>query len=138
MSFNAALSGLKSASSDLDVVSNNVANASTTGFKKSRAEFSEVFSASSLGSGSQIGSGSRLSNISQQFAQGNLINTDNPLDLAVNGDGFFRLHAGDTIVYSRSGAYSVDREGYIVNNLGFQLSGFATDVTGNLSGTLAP
>ncbi len=138
MSFNAALSGLKSASSDLDVVSNNVANASTTGFKKSRAEFSEVFSSSSLGSSSQIGSGSRLSNISQQFAQGNLINTDNPLDLAINGDGFFRMHAGDTIVYSRSGAYSVDREGYLVNNLGFQLSGYTTDVTGNLSGTLAP
>ncbi|MGB1580938.1 MAG: flagellar hook-basal body complex protein, partial [Nevskiales bacterium] len=116
MSFRIALSGLNAASNDLNVVSNNVANANTTGFKSSRAEFADVYAnfAGGLGSG-QIGSGVRLSNVAQQFGQGNIDFTDNTLDLAISGQGFFTLSDGGTRVYSRAGAFGVDRDGYVVN-----------------------
>jgi len=90
MSFNTALSGLNAAQSDLNVTSNDIANVNTTGFKQSRAEFGDIFATSSLGSSSTaIGSGVLLSKVAQQFNQGNLQFTDNSLDLALSGDGFF-------------------------------------------------
>jgi flagellar hook protein FlgE len=90
MSFNTALSGLNSATADLNVKSNNIANVNTTGFKSSRAEFADVYAVTALGSsGTAIGAGSVLKNVAQQFKQGNIDFTDNSLDLAISGEGFF-------------------------------------------------
>ncbi len=116
MSFRIALSGLNAASNDLNVVANNVANANTTGFKSSRSEFADVYAsfAGGLGSG-QIGSGVRLSNVAQQFGQGNVDFTDNTLDLAISGQGYFILSDSGTQIYSRAGAFGVDRDGYVVS-----------------------
>jgi len=130
MAFNTALSGLNAASNMLSVTGNNVANANTTGFKKSRSEFADVY-ASSLGGVSSItpGAGVRVTNVAQQFNQGNLEFTENNLDLAISGDGFFVL--GDNIdninerVYSRAGAFHMDRDGYVVNHLGQPLLVYA-------------
>ncbi|TVP82159.1 flagellar hook protein FlgE [Thioalkalivibrio sp.] len=117
MPFRTALSGLNAASADLRVTGNNIANSGTVGFKESRAEFSDVF-AQSYGGISQtaVGSGVRLSAVTQQFGQGNIDFTGNNLDLALNGQGFFVLNDGGTQVYSRAGAFKVDREGYMVNS----------------------
>ncbi len=106
MPFAIALSGLNAASADLGVTANNVANVNTTGFKMSRAQFSEVFAVGTQSvSSSASGSGVRLSEISQQFTQGNIDFTDNALDLAIGGEGLFRhkrkrrsqLHSGRRI-----------------------------------------
>jgi flagellar hook protein FlgE len=135
MAFNAALSGLRSASTDLKVTGNNIANASTVGFKASRAEFGDVYAASVLGSGSaQTGGGSRVQDIAQQFAQGNISFTSSQLDLAISGQGFFMLEQNDSRVYSRAGSFSIDDQGFIVNNSGAKLQGFAADSIGNFSG----
>lgn len=126
MPFRIALSGLNAASSDLKVTGNNIANASTNGFKSSRAEFSDVY-ATSLGgvSNTAIGGGVRLSAVAQQFAQGNIEFTNNSLDLAISGEGFFVLDDGGSNVYTRAGAYSVDRDGYVVNSSGQRLQVFS-------------
>ena len=122
MSFNTALSGLKAASSELDVVSNNVANASTVGFKGSRAEFADVFASAGGGvSTTAIGSGVTLAKVAQQFGQGSLDFTGNSLDLALSGNGFFVMDSDGSTVYSREGAFGVDREGYLVNKFSNQL-----------------
>lgn len=122
MSFRIALSGLNAASNDLNVVANNVANANTTGFKSSRAEFADVYAsfAGGLGSG-QIGSGVRLANVAQQFGQGNVDFTDNTLDLAISGQGFFIVEDGGTRAYTRAGAFGVDRDGFVVSNTNARL-----------------
>ncbi|WP_198246039.1 flagellar hook protein FlgE [methane-oxidizing endosymbiont of Gigantopelta aegis] len=123
MGFSTALSGLAAASKNLAVTGNNIANANTTGFKKSRTEFADVYAAS-LGGVSSItaGSGVRVSNVAQQFNQGNLNFTDNSLDLAISGEGFFSLAASPTDVnnrsYTRAGEFKLDKDGYIVNNQG--------------------
>jgi flagellar hook protein FlgE len=130
MAFNTALSGLNAASNMLSVTGNNIANANTTGFKKSRSEFADVY-ASSLGGVSSItpGAGVRVTNVAQQFTQGNLDFTENNLDLAISGEGFFVL--GDNInninerVYTRAGSFHMDREGYVVNHLGQPLLVYA-------------
>ncbi len=126
MPFRIALSGLNAASSDLKVTGNNIANASTNGFKSSRAEFADVY-ATSLGgvSNTAIGGGVRLAGVAQQFAQGNIEFTNNSLDLAISGEGFFVLDDGGSNVYSRAGAYSVDRDGYVVNSSGQRLQVFS-------------
>ncbi len=95
MPFNTALSGIRAANTDLKVTGNNIANASTTGFKNSRAEFGDVYASSLLGSGSNTpGSGVNLQKIRQQFSQGNLNFTENQLDLAINGAGMFIVEIG--------------------------------------------
>lgn len=130
MAFNTALSGLNAASNMLSVTGNNIANANTTGFKKSRSEFADVY-ASSLGGVSSItpGAGVRVTNVAQQFTQGNLDFTENNLDLAISGEGFFVM--GDNVnninerVYTRAGSFHMDREGYVVNHLGQPLLVYA-------------
>ena len=137
MPFRTALSGLNAASANLRVIGNNVANASTTGFKESRAEFADVYATSSLGVASNaIGSGVRVSSISQQFSQGNIEFTDSNLDLAINGQGFFIVDDNGTNVYSRAGAFSVDRNGFVVNSNLQQLQVFQADINGNITGAL--
>lgn len=137
MPFNTALSGLRAASGQLNVIGNNIANASTVGFKESRAEFTDVYASSSIGTtGLSIGSGVEMAKIAQQFTQGNISFTENALDLAINGDGFFTLQQNGTQVFSRAGQFSIDRDGFIVNPQGASLQGFPADSSGAVAVTL--
>ncbi len=133
MSFNIGLSGLRAATKDLNVTGNNIANAGTVGFKQSRAEFADVYAASVLGSGSNPqGSGVLLADISQLFNQGNINYTQNALDLAINGNGFFQLSNNGAVSYTRAGYFGTDREGYLVDNFGYNLQGYGVDADGNV------
>lgn len=133
MGFNIGLSGLRAATSDLNVTGNNIANAGTAGFKQSRAEFADVYAASVLGSGSNPqGSGVLLADVSQLFNQGNINYTQNALDLAINGNGFFVTSNNGEVSYTRAGYFGTDREGFMVNNFGYKLQGYAVDANGNL------
>ncbi len=134
MPFRIALSGLNAASADLGVTANNIANVNTTGFKGSRAEFAEVFAVGTQSTGSSaVGSGVRLSNISQQFAQGNVDFTDNALDLAIGGEGFFVLSDNGSRVYTRAGNFSVDNNGFVVNPAGKRLQAYPPSGDGNFN-----
>ncbi len=125
MPFAIALSGLNAASSDLSVTANNIANVNTNGFKGSRAQFAEVFAVGTQSvSSSAAGSGVRLSTIAQQFTQGNIDFTDNALDLAIGGEGFFVLSDNGARTYSRAGAFGVDNQGYVVNAQGQRLQAY--------------
>lgn len=125
MPFRTALSGLNAASADLRVTGNNVANAGTTGFKESRAEFADVFALSSGSiSKTAVGTGTRLSSVTQQFRQGNIDFTGNNMDLALSGKGMFALSDGGSRVYSREGAFQVDRDGYVINAGGQRLQAY--------------
>lgn len=134
MSFQQGLSGLNSSAKQLDVIGNNVANSNTVGFKQSMAQFSDMYAASLSGSGAvQIGTGGKIAAVTQQFTQGNVTNTSNPMDTAISGQGFFRvIDAGGSVLYSRNGQFQVDKNGYIVNNQGHKLSGYLPDATGNI------
>jgi flagellar hook protein FlgE len=135
MPFRTALSGLNASSAELRVIGNNVANASTTGFKESRAEFADIFATSNLGvTANAIGTGVRVSSVAQQFTQGNIEFTDNNLDLAISGQGFFILNDNGVNVYSRAGTMGVDRDGYVVNSQQQQLTIFQADSAGNITG----
>ena len=108
--FSIALSGLTAASADLDVTANNVANANTIGFKDSRAEFADVYSAGATNlNTSVVGQGVRLTTTAQQFTQGNISSSSSNLDLAISGDGFFTLHGKNGYVYSRNGQFAEDK-----------------------------
>ena len=122
MPFTIALSGLNAASDDLAVTANNIANSNTSGFKKSRTEFSEVYAVSggSLANNAK-GSGVRLNSVSQQFDQGNIDFTGNSLDLAITGQGFFTLSDNGTLSYTRAGAFAVDRDGFVSDTDGRRL-----------------
>ncbi|WP_144395153.1 flagellar hook protein FlgE [Pleionea sediminis] len=139
MSFNTALSGLNAAQADLNVTSNNIANVSTTGFKFSRAEFGDIFATSTLGSSkTAIGNGVILSNVAQQFNQGNLEFTSNTLDLAVSGQGFFVLEPGqnnENKIFTRAGEFGVDSNGFVVNSSGARLQAFPTNPDGTVTAT---
>lgn len=128
MSFQQGLSGLNAASKQLEVIGNNVSNANTVGFKQSRAEFSDMFAASLIGSGAaQIGIGTKLANVAQQFTQGNITATNNTLDIAINGGGFFRLSNNGDVTYTRNGQFQMDKNGYIVTSEGRRLMGNPAD-----------
>ncbi|MBL8505625.1 flagellar hook protein FlgE [Methylobacillus glycogenes] len=126
MAFQQGLSGLNAASKSIEVIGNNVANASTVGFKQSRAEFADVY-ANSLGGGSasKIGIGTKIAAVTQQFTQGNISNSTNPLDVAINGNGFFRMSDNGTISYARNGQFQLSKEGYIQNASGQRLTGYS-------------
>lgn len=137
MSFNTAISGLNASTTDLNVIGNNIANASTNGFKSSRTQFSDVYPVSNFGvSSNTAGAGVKVDAITQQFTQGNVNFTNSALDLAINGDGFFRLSDAGAIVYSRAGAFGLDANGYISNANGLRLTGYQADATGNITGAL--
>jgi flagellar hook protein FlgE len=151
MGFATALSGLKAASSNLQVTGNNIANSQTVGFKESRAEFADVY-ASSIGGVSKIqpGSGVRVTEVAQQFNQGNIETTQNSLDLAVSGTGFFVL--ADTVnlpdpanpaapvdpsvptAYTRNGAFQLNSAGNVINDKGQYLLAFAPNGTTEAEG----
>lgn len=131
MGFSTALSGLNAASKSLQVLGNNIANANTTGFKESRAEFADVYNNNSIASVSKVvaGAGVRVSEVAQQFHQGNIESTQNNLDLAISGNGFFAMgndvDATNVVAYTRNGAFHLNPEGYVTNDAGLFLMGGA-------------
>ncbi len=133
MSFAQGLSGLNAAAKNLDVIGNNIANVNTVGFKVSTAQFADVYATSLTGGGGlNIGIGTKVAAVEQQFTQGNLTTTNNPLDLAINGAGFFILNDNGSNVFSRNGQFLMDKNGYIVNSSGLKLRGFNADNNGNI------
>lgn len=137
MAFNIGLSGIRAASTDLEVTGNNVANASTTGFKESRAEFADVYTTSLLGTGTKpVGSGVMVDNVRQEFSQGNISGTENALDMAIDGNGFFILEDRGSISYTRAGLFSLDKDGYVVANNGGRVQGFDANSDGVVNGVL--
>lgn len=137
MSFNIALSGINAAQKDLDTTANNIANVNTTGFKESRAEFSDVYSASLFSnSGTQVGEGVVTSDVAQQFNQGSFQFTNNSLDLAINGNGFFAVSKeidDQDISLTRAGAFKLDSENYVVNSNGEYLKAFPVNSDGSIT-----
>ncbi len=135
MPFRIALSGLEAASTDLQVTGHNIANAATNGFKESRAEFADIYANSVQDvSTTSAGRGVRVTRVAQQFSQGNIDFTANNLDLAINGEGFFVLEdTSGNVSYSRAGAYSADREGYVVDHADNRVQVFAPDGTGGFN-----
>ncbi len=139
MSFNTAISGLNAAQSDLEVTANNIANVNTTGFKKSRTEFGDIYATSALGSSSTaVGSGVILQAVTQQFNQGNMNFTSNTLDFGLSGEGFFILSPDATSserIYSRAGAFGVNKDGAVVNALGQLMQVFPVNTDGTVTST---
>jgi flagellar hook protein FlgE len=134
MSFQQGLSGLNGAAKNLDVIGNNVANSNTSGFKQGVAVFGDVFAASlGGGGGTQVGIGTQITGVNQQFTQGNISLSNNPLDIAINGQGFYRMSDNGAITYTRNGGFSVDKNGYIVSSRGQNLTGFQA-----LNGAIVP
>lgn len=133
MSFQQGLSGLNAASKSLDTIGNNVANANTVGFKQSRAEFADMYANSLTGAGtSQVGIGVKVSAVQRAFSQGNITSTSNPLDMAINGNGFYRLSNNGAISYTRNGQFQLDKSGFIVNSSGEKLTGYMANGNGVL------
>lgn len=137
MPFNTALSGLKAASADLKVTGNNIANASTTGFKESRVEFSDVYAKNILGTGSTMtGSGVKLQRVRQQFEQGTVSFTSNSLDVAIDGEGFFIIENQGARSFTRAGVFGVDKDGIITTNSGARVQGFSANDAGTINSIL--
>ena len=131
MAFQQGLSGLNAAARHLDTIGHNVANASTVGFKASRAEFADVYATTVYGvSNVSPGIGVEVGAIAQQFAQGAITTTNNSLDLGINGGGFFRMSDNGSITYTREGQFKLDKSGYIVNASGKRLTGYPVDKNG--------
>jgi flagellar hook protein FlgE len=140
MPFRVAISGLRAAQTDLNVIGNNIANVNTTGFKQSRSEFHDVYSASAVGGSGDVspGRGVNTARVAQLFTQGNVSFTDRGLDLAISGQGFFILDDNGARVYARDGAFGLDREGFVVNSSGLRVVAFEADASGNVSGATQP
>lgn len=134
MGFEQALSGLTAASQNLDTIGNNIANASTVGFKDVRAEFADVYASSLWGaSATQIGIGTSVAAVTPEFTQGNITTTGNPLDVAINGGGFFREVNNGIVSYSRDGQFQLNASGFIVNSSGAQITGYPAAANGTIS-----
>ncbi len=141
MSFQQGLSGLSATSKNLEVIGNNIANAGTYGAKSSRAEFGDMYATAINGVGAgNVGIGVNLMTVAQQFSQGNITTTGNPMDLSINGRGFFEVVSpGGENLYSRNGQFKLDREGYVVNNTGDKLLAKSWDeAAGRAVGDPAP
>lgn len=138
MSFNIALSGVNAAQKDLDVTANNIANVNTLGFKESRAEFADVYANSIFANAkTQTGSGVQTAAVSQQFHQGALQFTNNSLDMAINGSGFFVMaNEMDTLdrTFTRAGAFRLNDEGYVTNSQGHFLQTYKANEDGTPAG----
>ncbi len=137
MSFNIALSGLNASQKDLDTTANNIANVNTYGFKESRAEFADVYSSSIFSNAkTKVGEGVTTSDVAQQFNQGSFLFTNNSLDLAVDGDGFFATSANTddlNVNLTRAGAWKLNDENYVVNSAEEYLRVFPVNDDGTVS-----
>ena len=139
MSFQQGISGLNAASRSLEVIGNNIANANTVGAKIARAEFADVYASAAVHTASTTpGMGVRVASVTQQFGQGSLRTTENPMDVAINGRGFFRVvppGKNDDAAYTRNGQFQLDSGGYMVTNDGLRVQGYAVDkLTGKPGG----
>jgi len=133
MTFEIALTGLNAASTELESISNNIANNATSGFKRSRAEFADVYALSTFGGNTPaVGQGVQVAGVRQEFEQGDMQFTNRNLDLAVEGLGMFKLNDGGTSIYTRSGNFGMDREGYIADAKGHKLTGYGVSDDGEL------
>jgi len=133
MGFEQGLSGLEASTQNLAVIGNNVANASTVGFKSSQALFADVYANSLTGAGSnQVGIGVQVQSVEQQFTQGNITSSSNPLDIAINGGGFYQMSNNGTISYTRNGQFQIDKNGFIINAQGDRLQGYSATAAGVL------
>ncbi|GHA05985.1 flagellar hook protein FlgE [Oceanisphaera arctica] len=121
MGFSQALSGLRAAATNLEVVGNNIANSQTVGFKGASVQFSDVYA------GAQAGLGTRVAGVLQNFGNGSLESTNRNLDLAISGNGFFRFEQNDQILYSRNGQLTMTADGYLANAQGARLTGYPAD-----------
>ena len=140
MSFQQGVSGLNAASRNLEVIGNNVANASTVGAKYSRAEFADIYARTASGAGGNVGLGVSVSTVAQQFSQGSISSTNSPLDVAINGAGFFQLQdQNGATLYSRNGQFQVDRQGFVSNPQGQKLVAIPmTYEVGQIAGKASP
>jgi flagellar hook-basal body protein len=133
MSFYTSLTGLNAATAQLGVTSNNIANVGTTSFKRSRADFGDIFASSPLQkSSSNIGQGVSLNQVTQEFTQGNIMTTGNVLDLAITGDGFFPLRSADGLqdLFTRNGSFTLNLQNNVVNSAGQRLLAAEVDSSG--------
>ena len=137
MSFDIAVTGISASSTDLEVISNNIANAQTTGFKRGRVGFEDLYASSFLGTfENTVGRGVQVGSIKNEFIQGDIAFTENQLDLAISGRGFFRYSDNGSINFSRDGSLKLDNQGFIVNSAGMNLTGYQADAAGNITGSL--
>jgi flagellar hook protein FlgE len=139
-SFQTAISGLQAASTDLQVLGNNISNANTVGYKESNAEFADAYAAAIAGNAptnGQIGIGTHVATVAQQFSQGNIQSTSNPLDVAINGNGFFQFNVNGSTMYGRNGQFQLDSNGYVIDSNGGKLIGIPA-VSGTLTGGSGP
>lgn len=133
MTFEIALTGINAASTELDSISNNIANNATSGFKRSRVEFADVYAQSTFGGSSPaVGQGVQIAGVRQEFEQGDMQFTNRNLDLAVEGLGMFKLNDNGTSIYTRSGNFGMDREGYIADSKGNKLTGYGVNGDGEI------
>jgi len=134
MGFEQGLSGLNASSQQLEVIGNNIANASTVGFKSSTAQFADVYANSLNGaSGNSAGIGVRVTQVAQSFSQGNISTSTNPLDIAINGNGFFQMTTNGALTYTRNGQFQLNKNGYIVDAQGSELTGYVANTSGVLA-----
>ncbi|MDB2511090.1 flagellar hook protein FlgE [Luminiphilus sp.] len=136
MAFNTSISGLQAAQKDMGVISNNIANVSTTGFKRSDSLFAELYTATLGGAGTQPGSGVTLERIRSDFSQGSFEFTSSQLDLAIDGNGLFVLQNGAETLYTRAGAFRLDNDGFVVTESGATLQGYGADANGQINTAL--
>ncbi|KVL98760.1 flagellar hook protein FlgE [Burkholderia stagnalis] len=137
MGYQQGLSGLSGASNALDVIGNNIANANTVGFKSSTAQFADMYANSVATSvNTQIGIGTQISSVQQSFGQGTINTTNNALDVAINGNGFFQMSNNGVVTYSRDGTFRRDKNGFIVDSQGRNLMGYNA-VAGGVINTAA-
>jgi len=133
MGFQNGLSGLSASSKNLDVIGHNIANVNTVGAKASRAQFADVYANSLYGSGSaNNGIGVQVTSVNHQFTQGDLMSSDNPLDIAINGSGFFQLSTNGALSYSRNGEFRLDKSNFVTTTNGSRLMGYAANAQGNI------
>ena len=136
MSFYTSLSGLQASQTDMSTISNNIANSATSGFKRSTTQFADVMASSlTVSPNHMIGSGVAVKDTRQQFSEGNLIQSQSSLDLAITGDGFFAVKPqvdGSVVDYTRNGSFLVDASGYVTDAQGGHLQVYPVDGSGSV------
>ena len=137
-SLQTAISGMNANGTNLSVIADNIANLNTVGFKKSTVVFGDVLSGTLTGvaGSAQVGRGVYVQKVSPMFSQGPLETTENSLDMAIDGDGFFIVRDRGAVFYTRAGRFDIDKDGFIVNAAGLTLQGYQADPAGNLTGTI--
>jgi len=141
MSLLVALSGVQAAQTDIDTIGNNIANVSTTGFKGSSAEFSDIYANSlsgAVGASGALGQGVNTTNISQLFTEGTITQSGDPLDVAINGNGFLQVQTPSGVAYTRDGNLQLNASGNLVTDSGAMVMGFSASASGTGSTSAGP